>query len=261
MINRMNLVAVRSTETALELLGLLGYDASLARPYDLSDLGWEGTATRLRSERSPARGYGVLVAEVDELPRSLRVFGRRLVELFHDRPLALIGVGSPGEWREWVLVRPRLVRGGGGAVSLAKLRVDPASATAHDVEVVDGVAWSSARDDAANHDAIDRALDVERVTRRFFLELNRHFEAFSDAVAKLATRDASIRAGVDRAGGADRIALRIVTQTLFCYFLQRKGLLEGDRAWLSRAFNRTITRGQFYQRVMEPLSTKRSANR
>ena len=110
-INRMNLVSVRSTDTALELLGLLGYDRSVSRPYDLSDLGWEGVGTRLRNERSPARGYGVLVAEIPELPRSFKVLGRRIVELFHDRPLALIGIGEVGDWREWVLVRPRLVRG------------------------------------------------------------------------------------------------------------------------------------------------------
>jgi hypothetical protein len=97
MINRMNLVAVRSRETALELFGLLGYDGALGSPYDLADVGWEGMGTRLRSERSPARGYGVLVAETRELPRSLKTFGRRLVDEFHDRPLALVGVGEPGE--------------------------------------------------------------------------------------------------------------------------------------------------------------------
>lgn len=249
----MNLRAVRSRDGALELLGLLGYDGAVGRPYDLSDLGWEGVGTRLRSERSPARGYGVLVAETHELPRSLRTFGRRLVDQFHDRPLALVGVGDPGEWYEWVLIRPRLVRGGGGAVSIAKLRVDPSGPTAHDVEVVHGVGWSRGRDDAANQDAIDRSLDVERVTRRFFVELNRHFQALSTAVEELAERDAAVRAGVERAGDAHRVALRIVTQTLFCYFLQRKGLLEGDGAWLSHAFKRTITSGHFYKRVMEPL--------
>ena len=195
----------------------------------------------------------MLVAETRELPRSLRTFGRRLVDEFHDRPLALVGVGDPGEWREWVLIRPRLVRGGGGAVAIAKLRVDRSGATAHDVEVVSGLAWSAGRDDVANQDAIDRSLDVDRVTRRFFVQLNEHYEALSAAVAELAEGDAAVRSGVERAGDAPRVALRIVTQTLFCYFLQRKGLLERDRNWLSAAFKRTITRGAFYQRVMEPL--------
>ena len=49
-------------------------------------------------------------------------------------------------------------------------------------------------------------------------------------------------------GGARRVALRIVTQTLFCYFLQRKGLLEGDRRWLSERYRRAMRDGGFYAR-------------
>lgn len=46
----------------------------------------------------------------------------------------------------------------------------------------------------------------------------------------------------------------MVTQVLFCYFLQRKGLLEGDRAWLTKRFQASLTRGgAYYQRVLEPL--------
>lgn len=95
----MNLRGVRSPEGTLELLGLLGYDSGRARPYDLADVGWDGQGMRLRPG-SASRGYGVLVAGAAELPRSFKTFGRRLVESFHDRPLAFIGVGEPGrEWR------------------------------------------------------------------------------------------------------------------------------------------------------------------
>jgi hypothetical protein len=250
----MNLRAVRSPEGALELLGLLGYDRGLARPYDLSDLGWQGRGTRLLRDRSPTRGYGIVVAQTPELPRSLRSFGRRLVENFHDQPLALIGVGEPERpWREWVVVRPQLVRGGGGVVAIAKLQVDPSAPTAHDVEVLRGLSWHASIGDAANQEAISRALDVERVTRRFFVELNGHFDRIGTAVEALAVHRPEVRAGIDRAGGSGRVALRIVTQTLFCYFLQRKGLLEGNRRWLSNAYRRAMRQGGFYARVMEPL--------
>jgi hypothetical protein len=252
-INQMNLRTVRSAEEALGLLRLLGYDSAAARPFDLSEVGLAGVGRRLRSERSPARGYGVLVAEVPEMPRSLKTFGRRLVEELHDRPLALLGVTGNGGWREWAVVRPQLVRGGGGAVSIAKLQVDPGAPTSHDVEVIGRLAWSAAKDDERNHAAIDAALDVERVTRRFFVELNRHYARLVEAVEMHAGRDAAVRSGVDHADGAARVALRIVTQTLFCYFLQRKALLEGDRSWLSNAFRRTLAEGGFYPRVMEPL--------
>ena len=248
----MNLTTVRSADTALELLGLLGYDAAGARPYDLHDLGWEGVGRRLGGTRA-GRGYGVLVAETPNLPRSLKTFGRRLVEMFHDAPLAFVGVGENGHWREWAVIRPRLVHGGGGAVTVAKLQLDPTTPTAHEVEVLSRLAWQPRRTEAENHAAIDEALDVERVTRRFFLKLNEHYQRLVRAVEDLAAGDASVTVGVERAGDATRVALRIITQTLFCYFLQRKGLLAGDRAWLSHAYARAQHAGGFYSAVMEPL--------
>jgi hypothetical protein len=69
----MILRTLRSQEDAITLLGLLGYDAK-ALPYDASAVGFDGDALRLNSDRSPARGYGVLVAEVESVPRSLRTF-------------------------------------------------------------------------------------------------------------------------------------------------------------------------------------------
>jgi hypothetical protein len=248
----MNLRAVRSPEGALELLGLLGYDATHARPYDLADVGWSGAGLRLGGARA-SRGYGVLVAETPELPRSLKIFGRRLVEMFHDAPLAFVGVGEGGKWREWAVIRPRLVPGGGGAVTIAKLQVDPTTPTAHDVDVLSRLAWHLRREDAANQQAIDQALDVERVTRSFFIELNQHYKLLVSAVEDLGAREPAAAVGIEYAGGAPRVALRIVTQTLFCYFLQRKGLLDGDRAWLTHAYARARHSGGFYPRVMEPL--------
>src|SRR5579875_1085983 len=104
----MNLRTVRSSDAAVDLLRLLGYEAQ-ALPHDGAALGLDGAeALRLRSDRSQARGYGVLIAELDRAPRSLRTLGRRLVEQFHDRPLALIGVrDGRRDWREFLVVRPR----------------------------------------------------------------------------------------------------------------------------------------------------------
>lgn len=252
-ITLMNLRAVRSEEGALSLLGLLGYDTATVKPYDLTEVGWDGVGRRLGAA-SPRRGYGVLVATIPELPRSLRGFGRHLVDMFHDQPLALVGLGEPDRWREWVLIRPRLVRGGGGTVTITKLQVDPAVPTAHDVEVLGRIAWQAGRADSANQEAVDRALDVDRVTRQFFVGLNGHYQKILAAVREQAHREPATLAGVESAGGVERVALRIVTQTLFCYFLQRKGLLEGDHAWLSHAFERhRQDDGAFYPQVMEPL--------
>lgn len=81
---------------ALTLLRTLGYAADAARPYDLADLGMVGVGTRIRTSQS--RGAGILVAEVDDLSRSLKTVGRRLLDSFHDQPLLLLGVpgNAPG---------------------------------------------------------------------------------------------------------------------------------------------------------------------
>lgn len=251
-ISQMNLRSATSPEGAIGLLRLLGYDAN-PLPFDPTGLGLEGEALRLLSDRSPARGYGVLVAELAEAPRSLRTLGRRLVEQFHDRPLALLGVRDGGApWQQVIVVRPRLIEGGSGSVSVAKLTIDLNRPTAHDAAVVSELAWEAA-DPARAQERIDRALDVERVTRRFFAGLNGHYQRLLAAVAEAGERDAAVLAGLERAGGAERVALRIATQILFCSFLQRKGLLEGDRAWLTRQFQANLVRGSYYQRILEPL--------
>ena len=66
----MNLRAARSVDGVMDLLGALGYDTAAARPFDLADVGLAGTAQRIRTHQ--AKGPGVLVAEVDRLPDSLK---------------------------------------------------------------------------------------------------------------------------------------------------------------------------------------------
>jgi hypothetical protein len=251
-VSQMNL-RLRSRDDALGLLRLLGYEAK-PLPFDAGDLGVSGDAVRLTSHRSPAQGYGILVGELGDGRRPLRTLGRRLVDRFHDRPLALLGVpGSDGSWKQLVIVRPRLITGGGGGVSIAKLTVDLLHPTAHDAEVVNGLAWD-ASDERRSHERIDRALDIERVTRRFFEGLTDHHRRVLAAVEATAEADPAVLAGIERAGGAERVSLRIITQVLFCYFVQKKGLLESNPAWIRNAYARAAGRGAgFYKTVLEPL--------
>jgi hypothetical protein len=253
-INQMNLRSLRSPADAVALFRLLGYDAP-ALPVEAAEFGVTAEATRLRSHADQSRGYGLLVGSLDRKPGSLKPFGRRLIDRLHDQPLAIIGVRDGGaEWSQAVIVRPRLIEGSAGAVSIAKLTIDPDRPTAHDVEVVQSLAWNSA-DPAGSQVRIDEGLDVERVTRRFYLELGRHHEALLAAVQTVADAHPGIRAGVDAGGGAERVGLRIVTQVLFCYFLQRKGLLERQPDWLTRQYRQLEAVGGhgYYQQVLEPL--------
>jgi hypothetical protein len=63
--------------------------------------------------------------------------------------------------------------------------------------------------------------------------------------------DPAVLAGVKLADGAERVALRILTQMLFCWFLHRKHLLAGDPDFMRTRFVRK--KGSYYQTELEPL--------
>jgi hypothetical protein len=249
----MNLRALRSVDDAVAVARLLGYEATPRRIHG-ADLGLDGDVVALRTGASPAQGFGVLITELPSKPRSLKALGRRLVDRFHDQPLAIVGVRTGTEWSEAIVVRPRLIAGGAGAVSIAKLTIDPARPTANDVDVLRSIGWDATRPVEAQQ-RIDEALDVERVTRRFYQGLAQHHSAVLTALRQLAADMPGVAAGVSVAGGAERVALRIVTQILFCYFLQRKGLLERRSDWLTHQFKEFVRQGRqgYYQAVLEPL--------
>lgn len=238
-------------DAASRLLRELGYTAE-PHAVDTAAIGI-GEFSRnavLQQGRNMREGYRVLVAETRTPPRQWAGLGRRLAQNLHDRPLALIGVpGAGGAWERVYLLRPRLVRTPKGMTCrTARLEIAVGYPTGHDREVVEQLRW---RDGDGAHDAIDAAFDVEAVARRFFVGLRRHFDALQRAVAALGDRNTAALAGITRAGGSQRIALRIVSQVLFCYFLQRKRLLAGDRDYLLTRWKRKD--GAFYSGELEPL--------
>lgn len=244
------------------LLGLLGLGAETVAHEVRDELpeAREGRVARYGDRRS--RGYGVLLADLDAHPRSFQRVGRHLLESVHDRPLAFTGVrGDDGDWAELVVLRPRWVvkhqeDHRKEVLEVARLTVDLAHPTAHDLHVLNELGWSSV-DDAdggrTGQDRIDRAFDTERVTKRFFSGLAHHHERILVAVED-ACDDQDVKEGVAAAGGAERVALRLLTQTLFVYFLQRKGLLEGDRHWLTTKARQAAWQGlSIHASVLESL--------
>ncbi len=256
MLTPTRLKAVTGLAGAADLMRELGFAGNpLSVNADELGLGEFPDNRVIRTAGSRARGYGVFIAEVASRPRSLKTFGRKLLERFHDRPLGVVGVkGRDGGWERFIVARPRSVKGVLGAVRVSKLEVDVTSPTHHDAEVLSSIGWRG--DEREAQARIDRSMDAEAVTRRFYIELAEHHQKLIDAIQAATESDPSVLAGVKSAVGPgddpiERVALRILTQLLFCWFLQRKRLLAGDPEYLITRFRRHS--GRYYQTGLEPL--------
>ena len=244
---------VRSLADALDFARRLGYQDGKST-LDLPELGLPGFSGHyfLRTGKKKREGYGVLVGEMNEIPRSLASLGRGLRAL-HDHPLAIIGTpGADGEWTRFVVVRPRLVKSGNGfTFRTGKMDVDIASPTRHDCEVLGQLAWDPRS--ANPQTEVDKAFDIEAITRRFFSGLRRHFDAIEAGVSDRAKADPAVHVGVKEAGGARRVAIRLISQVIFCFFLQRKGLLASDRHYLVTLWNKTRLAKRHFHDALEDL--------
>jgi hypothetical protein len=251
MLTPARLKAVTGLDAAVDLLHELGFTAKPAR-VDARELkiGDYPENRVLRTPGSKARGYAWFVAEAPFRPPTLKPFGGRLLQFLHDWPLGLLGIPGPdGQWQRIIVIRPNWVRGVFNAVRVSKLEVDISSPTRHDAEVLSSLRWFGQEREA--HHRIERGLDVEAVTKRFYLGLAEHHANLIEAVREAADASAAVLNGVKLAGGVDRVALRILTQLLFCWFLQRKRLLANDPDFLRNRFLRR--RGNYYQTELERL--------
>lgn len=241
---------------------MLGFNES-PTPHDVTEeLPQAREAEVMQHGARRSSGYVVLLAELDEQPRSFQKLGRHLLVDVHDRPLVFCGVrGDDGRWRELVVLRPRwLVREQDSrrheVLSVPRLTIDLDTPTAHDRYILNELVWHPGDDADGGKKAqerIDTAFDTERVTKRFFSGLRKHHDRLLDAV-RAACQDPDVKKGVEDAGGAERVALRLLTQVLFSYFLQRKGLFEDDRHWLTARCREAVKQGQsVHETVLEPL--------
>ncbi|MEP6991647.1 MAG: DNA methyltransferase, partial [bacterium] len=113
---------------------------------------------------------------------------------------------------------------------------------ASDAEMVCLLAATSAGEDLLVHARWCEVLGREALSRRFYRVLEQRVHALAD----------SLRVGTD----ADRreLALLCVSRLLFLSFLEAKGWLDSDPAFLSRHFDACMaTGGQFHRRVLLPL--------
>ena len=113
---------------------------------------------------------------------------------------------------------------------------------ASDAEALALLAASSTGDDLLVHTRWCELLGREALSRRFYRVLEQRVQALADS---LAVPDADDRA---------ELALLCVSRLLFLSFLETKGWLDEDRAFLVHRFDACMARGgRFHERVLLPL--------
>ena len=134
---------------------------------------------------------------------------------------------------------------GPGPFRLAKLWIDPAAPRRSELDILANLAVNGAATASELAIAHAHALDREIVTRKFFAEFRRHRAQLAAAIT-----------GLPETAAQDRLdlALILLGRLLFLYFIQRKGWLAGDPAYLRNLYEAACReRVPFYRRRLEPL--------
>ena len=113
---------------------------------------------------------------------------------------------------------------------------------ASDAEALRLLAASSGGDDLLVHTRWCELLGREALSRRFYRILEQRVQALADSLP--------VASAADRA----ELALLLVSRLLFLSFLEAKGWLDGDHAFLARRFDACMASGgHFHARVLLPL--------
>lgn len=243
----------RSTAAILQLLARLGYTVEQqAVPLRKDDVGLapaDANAIRhlylLADQRDPDLGAAslqVVLFELQELALSrLRSLATNLLSRGGNYLLI-----ATSDYRRLTFVNPRREA---GKVKIAKLAVDTAHPTRHDLDVLQGLAVNG-QDPEALYRAHCAAFDVEKVTGRFYRE---YAALFQRVEASIREHNKGVRQ-LYEAGRSQSFAQRLLGRIMFLYFLQKKGWLAGDPRFLTRRYQATLQdEGNYYAVVLEPL--------
>ncbi len=131
---------------------------------------------------------------------------------------------------------------------IAALVVDPDAVVDSDAETLAALAAAAGADAAATHARWLDLLGRESLTRRFYCGVSRAV----DALATTATVPRGAR--LPSPGSRRELALLCASRLLFLAFLEAKGWLDHDRAFLMRIFAESMAGGgEFHSRVLRPL--------
>ena len=235
------LAAAQSTDGRLALAVALGFDP-VALPVD------EETHQRLGlpddiTDAQIARGRGALRALLFSASSatSLRSLFVQIAGALSARTShvlwVLIGVAAEGGeigvgcWAPGTR-NPRVV-----ALVTRRERI-----VASDAEAVCALAATSAGDDLLVYSRWCDLLGREALSRRFYRTLEQRVRALADSLTRVHAPDRS------------ELALLYVSRLLFLSFLEAKGWLDGDRAFLARRLDACMADGgSFHRKVLLPL--------
>jgi adenine-specific DNA-methyltransferase len=134
---------------------------------------------------------------------------------------------------------------GPGPLRLRKLWIEPDSPRRSELDILAALAVNGVATASELALAHVQALDREQVTGKFFAEFRRQRAMLAAGLT-----------GVPEDRRQDRVdlALILLSRLLFLYFLQRKGWLDGDSAYLRRLYEAALGGGiPFFRRRLEPL--------
>jgi hypothetical protein len=243
----------------LTLRAAAGLLRAASTPDDLlpiaSALGFESSPTRLDDEALAAFGLDSAFGDVRLLrgPGSLRAITfasdsddsrakviRAASRLVARSPLGLwvIMAVEPDACRVTIAAASPGQRG----VRVAALIVDRARVVDSDAETLRQLAAARTADDIATHARFVEILGRDALTRRFFRRLDECIGTLADS-GRVGSRSAR-----------REIALLYGSRLLFLGFLESKGWLNDDPAFLANAFDTSMQRGgDFHSRVLLPL--------
>jgi hypothetical protein len=234
------LAAARSIDSLVSIAAELSFDPS---PLALDDatraaLGIPGNVGEIRL----LRGRGalralVVVAERDD---GLRGLFTRLAGTLAARAGSVL----------WVLIGASASGETGVACWTASARVPRLAAlvarrdhvVASDAESLAALAAAAGDDDLLTYTRWCELLGREALSRRFYRTLEQRVGGLADSLPRMPPEDRG------------ELALLAASRLLFLSFLETKGWLDGDRAFLARQFDECMARGgNFHARVLLPL--------
>ena len=228
----------------MPLLSALGFEPmSLPVPKDaLADFGLDPTECLTLEVAARHAGFLVLRIVLDRHldPEAIRRVGAGLYR--HNPARRALLVFEARQDDQLVLASWGL---GPGPFRLLKLWIDPAAPRLSEMDILAGLAVNGAATPSELALAHLRALDREGVTRRFFAEFRRHRAELAAGLS-----------GIPQEAVQDRLdlALILLSRLLFLYFIQRKGWLDGDRAYLRHRLEISLEGGlPFFRRQLKPL--------